>query len=322
MALRHSILVLFILCLAATPTIASTLVPPGNLNAEQPPIPGASARRTNAADTTYQAKYERVYRLLKDDPVLRGKIRQVAADYDIAPIHIIGAIVGEHTYNVDVYDRLQTYYVKAVSYFRSQFTFSHRGETIETFLQRPEFERCREKTGSYQIWGCREAVWDQSFRGRMVEGTRFPDDRFSAVFFQPFFAGQTFGIGQLNPLTALQMTDLVHETSGLERIDHRNPRQVYRAIMDPDISLAYIAATLKKSIEAYSEIAGFDIRDNPGITATLYNLGNPETRAARLAAENRLRRKQGRPLKLPEENYYGWLVNDKLEQLEALLADS
>jgi len=27
-------------------------------------------------------------------------------------------------------------------------------------------------------------------------------------------------------------------------------------------------------------------------------------------------------LKLPEENYYGWLVNEKLEELEALVAES
>ena len=36
--------------------------------------------------------------------------------YGIDPLHIVGAIVGEHTYNVDAYDRLQTYYVKAIAY--------------------------------------------------------------------------------------------------------------------------------------------------------------------------------------------------------------
>src|SRR5690606_34163448 len=129
-------------------------------------------------------------------------------------------------------------------------------------------------------------------------------------------------IGQLNPLTALEMTDMVHEISGLPKIDHRDPQQVYRAIMDPDVTLDYVAATIRTAIEAYNRIAGFDISHNPGITATLYNLGNPETRAARLAAENRLRRKQGLGLQLPEENYYGWLINDKIDELEALAAGS
>jgi hypothetical protein len=72
------------------------------------------------------------------------------------------------------------------------------------------------------------------------------------------------------------------------------------------------------SIDAYRDIAGFDISGNPGITATLYNLGNPRERAAALAAENRRREAAGEPQKLPEENYYGWLVNDRIADLQAL----
>lgn len=297
-------------------------VPEGNRNAEQPAVPGASKKRTRAGDTTYGAKYAKVHQLLKNDSALIAKIRRVAARYGIAPVHMVGAIVGEHTYNVDAYDRLQTYYVKAVSYLKSDFSFSYRGEAVADFVARPQFSACDTKKDSYELWACREMVWDRRFRGRTVDGIAWPDDRFGAVFFQPFYAGQTFGIGQLNPLTALQMTDLVHDVSGFRRIDEGDPQRVYRTIMDPDISLAYMAATLKKAIAAYRRIAGFDIATNPGITATLYNLGNPETRAARLAAENRLRRKKGQPVKWPEENYYGWLVNDKLAELNALFGDS
>ena len=151
-----------------------------------------------------------------------------------------------------------------------------------------------------------------------VGGTSFPDDRFSAIFFQPYYAGQTFGLGQLNPLTALQMSDLVHQVSGLPRLDAGNPNKVYETIMDPDLTLPYVAATLKKSIDAYSTIAGFDISQNPGITATLYNVGNPEARAYALKGENEERAARGEAPRLPEENYYGWLVNEKLPELQAL----
>ncbi len=58
---------------------------------------------------------------------LFAKIKSTAADYGIDPIHIIGAIVGEHTYNVDAYDRLQTYYVKATAYTGNSFRFSYGG---------------------------------------------------------------------------------------------------------------------------------------------------------------------------------------------------
>lgn len=292
---------------------AATLVPPGNRSAEQPPIPGGSASRTQALKTTYEAKYQKVYRLLAKDSKLRAKIKEAAAAYGIDPLHIAGAIVGEHTYNVDAYDRLQTYYVKAIAYLDQSISFRYDGEDVDDFVKRPEFAACNGAKGSYDLWTCREMVWDTTFRGN-----GFPNDRFSAVFFQPFYAGQTFGLGQLNPLTALEMSDIVHQVSGFPRLDASDPRGVYKTIMDPDLTLPYVAATLRKSIDAYKSIAGFDISQNPGITATLYNLGNPEQHARQLAAENKGRKAQGLPPRLPEENYYGWLVNEKLPELQAL----
>lgn len=306
------------LLLFAAPALAVTFDPPGNRNAEQPPIPVGSAHRTTALRTTYEAKYRKVYGLLSRDTELRAKISKVAAEYGISPLHIVGAIVGEHTYNVDAYDRLQTYYVKAVSYLSSRFSFGYDGEPVDTFLARPQFQRCDGLTDSYDLWTCREAVWEHDFRGRTVGGKSFPNNRFSAVFFQPFYAGQTFGLGQLNPLTALEMSDLVHRVSGLPKLDEKDAREVYKTIMDPDLTLPYVAATLRKAIDAYRTIAGFDISQNPGITATLYNLGNPQARAEALKRENIRREKAGEAPKLPEENYYGWLVNDKLAELKAL----
>ena len=185
-------------------------------------------------------------------------------------------------------------------------------------LPTPSFAPCDGLTESYALWTCREAVWDEVFRGRTVDGTDFPDDRFSATFFQPFYAGQTFGLGQLNPLTALQMSDLVNAVSGLPRLDADRPNQVYETIIDPDMTLPYVAATIRKAIDAYRTIAGFDISQNPGITATLYNVGNPEARANALRRENETRRAEGLEDRLPEENYYGWLVNEKLAELRRL----
>ncbi len=323
MATYPRVILSLLLCLATLPAAAGTIVvPPGNRNAEQPPIPGGSKSRTRALKTTFDAKYDKIHALLETDGNLRTKIRETARQYGIDPLHMAGAIVGEHTYNVDAYDRLQTYYVKAVSYFRSSFTFSYDGEDVGDFVERPKFDKCVGATDSYSLWTCRETVWNEEFRGRRVEGRYYPDDRFSAVFFQPFYAGQTFGIGQLNPLTALQMTDLVHEISGLPKLDHSSPQEVYRTIMDPDRTLPYMAATLKKAMDAYASIAGFDISDNPGITATLYNVGNPEERAKALRDENRRRAAEGRQPRLPQENYYGWLVNDRLDELRALFPES
>jgi len=286
-----------------------TIVPEGNRNAVQPKIPGASVRRTRAGRTTFDDKYDKIRDLLATDKALIGKIKSTAAAYGIDPIHMVGAIVGEHTYNVDAYDRLQSYYVKAAAYAGNAFRFAYDGETIAEFLARPQFSTCEGKSGSYALWNCREGVWEKSFRGKKVDGKAYPDNRFSAVFFQPFYAGQTFGLGQVNPLTAMMLSDMVARTSGYSKLDENDAAEVYEAIMDPDKSLAYMAANIRRSIDDYKQIADVDISKNPGITSTLYNTGGSAQRAAALKARGGL----------PEENYYGWLVNDKIAELKSLL---
>ena len=294
---------------------AATSVPPGNRNAEQPPVPGASVRRTRGTNSTFDRKYQKVRELLATDTKLMAKIKSTARAYGIEPIHIIGALVGEHTYNVDAYDGLQSYYVKAASYAGQSFRFAYNGENVDDFVTHPQFDACKGKSDSYSLWTCREDVWDDDFRGKTVGGKSYPDNRFSAVFFQPFYAGQTFGLGQVNPLTALELSDLVSRTSGIPKLNEKDAGGVYKAIMDPDLSLAFVAASIRKSIDDYRSIAGMDISGNPGITATLYNLGNSRKRAAALAAKNR---GSSQPV-WPEENYYGWLINDKLSDLKSLL---
>lgn len=292
---------------------AAVKVPPGNRHAEQPPIPGASVRRTRAGRTTFDDKYEKIRDLLASDETLRAKIRSTAAAYGIDPIHIAGALVGEHTYNVDAYDRLQSYYVKAAAYAGNSFEFAYNGQKVSDFVTRPEFAECGKYSDSYHLWTCREIVWEKTFRGKSVGGEIYPDNRFSAVFFQPFYAGQTFGLGQVNPLTAMKLSDLVAKRSGIARLDEHDAASVYQAIMDPDLSLAFVAAAIRQSIDDYKTIAHMDISGNPGITATLYNLGNTLQRAQALAARN-----GGGAQNWPEENYYGWLINDKLDDLKRL----
>ena len=307
--MRRIALSFMLLASLVSSVFAAQIVPPGNRNSTQPKIPGASVQRTSEGKTTFDLKYEKVRDLLASDKELISKIKAVSAKFDIDPVHMMGAIVGEHTYNVDAYDRLQTYYIKAASYAGESFRFGYDGEKIEDFVARPEFSKCNDESGSYDVWTCRETVWENTFRGKKVAGTSFPNNRFSAVFFQPFYAGQTFGIGQINPLTALELTDTVNKYAGLPKLDEKKAADVYGAIMDPDQSLAYMAASIRISIDLYKSIARVDISKNPGITATLYNIGNPKEHARELAARGGL----------PEENYYGWLVNDKLKELQSLL---
>jgi len=297
---------------------AVLFVPPGNRHAVQPPVPDASAARTRQRATTYEAKYRKIYALLKEDAHVRSLIIKTAQAYGLEPVHIVAALVGEHTYNVDVYDRLQTYYIKGITWAGQGVAFAYKGESISDFVNRPQFAPCRPLSDSYRLWTCREEVWNTAFRNKTVEGRAYPDHRFSAVFFQPFYAGQTFGLGQINPLTALKMSDMVHDISGLPALDASHGSQLYHTIMDPDLALPYIAAIIRQSIDCYRDIADFDISRNPGITATLYNVGGAEQRARALALTNSKRKARGQAALLPQENYYGWFVNSKLDELQQL----
>ncbi len=289
-------------------------VPAGNRSASQPDIPYGAVSRTRATNGSFEAKYQKIRDLLKSDRKLIAKIKKTSQDYGIDPIHMIGALVGEHTYNVDALDRLQTYYVKALAYFETDITFAHESEKVTDFVKRPEFAHCEQSTDSYDLWACRETVWNAKFRGQERGGKTWPNYYFNHVFFQPFYAGQTFGLGQINPLTALRVTDVVSRVSGKRKLKADRASQVYKEIIDPNSTLLYMAAIIRISIDAYRDIAGFDISGNPGITATLYNLGDVRNRARKLKARN-----AGGSIVLPRENYYGWLINSKLTELEDLL---
>ncbi|MER9953067.1 DUF1402 family protein [Mesorhizobium sp. M0047] len=318
---KHAVTALALLALIIAGGLAGeavanglTVVPPGNRFDQQPPIPEASANRTRAFNTTYDAKYDKILTLLRSEKKLVQQIKDAASAYGIDPIHIVGALVGEHTYNVSSFDAAQTYYVKALAYANADFAFRYKGISLQSFLDRPEFSPCAKAEGSSSLWSCRTDVWNKQFLGETVDDVAYENVTFQRAFFQPFFAGQTFGLGQISRLAALEVTDLVHRVSGFEKLSPDRPQAIYRDIMDPKRSVIYTAAILREAINAYAD-EGFDISRNPGITATLYNVGQPQRRAAELRGA--AAKRSGR--KLPEENYYGWFVNTKLDELRALL---
>ncbi len=316
LVLAISLLAVLLTMGAATGAQAQLVkVPPGNRHATQPGIPAGAVSRTRATKGSFQGKYEKIRDMIAGNRQLQGKIKQAAARYGIDPIHIVGALVGEHTYNVDALDFIQTYVVKAASYLKSGLVFAYDGEKVSQFVQRPEFAPCAAFTDSYDLWSCRDQVWENTFRGKNVGGKSWPNDRFGRVFFQPLYAGQTFGLGQLNPLAALSVNDMVVRVSHFRSLSPDRAPEVYKAIMDPDSTLQYMAAVIRTSIDAYARIAGMDISGNPGITATLYNLGDVKKRAEALKRKNAGKAKPS----LPEENYYGWLVNEKLSELAPLV---
>ncbi len=290
-------------------------VQPGNVNASQPSIPPSALRRGG-----FEQKYVKILSQLKSprNQYLIKHIKSVAKKYQIDPIHIVGAIVGEHTYNIDSLDRFQTYAVKALAWMNeSRLTFRCKrcGFTLEEFLALPDVRKCESSRSKYDYWSCVEQIWVSDYRGKNghVQTT------FTENFFTPSYTGQTFGLGQIAPLTALKTNEIVVKIGRQKVLDYRRPGEIYHAIMDDKTSMHYMAASIRMSIEEYRNIARFDISNNPGITATLFNLGQERQRALSLYHTNVKRLSRGQSLQAPQENYYGWFINSKLKEIQSIL---
>lgn len=118
--------------------------------------------------------------------------------------------------------------------------------------------------------------------------------------------GMTFGVGQMSPVRALMVDDLVAR-AGRDSIDflkHSDVSRIYANILDPNRVVYYVAATISYSIAIYKS-GDFDISQNPGLTATLYNNGNEKLLLRRTLRENRL----------PETNDLGKWVNQNIEAI-------
>ncbi len=316
---------LMVMTVAAAPTLARSaiIVVPASYHAKtQPPVAVQSFLLTLMQQGgNWDDKYHHVVEVLASDKRLMTNIKKAARIYGVDPVDIVGAIVGEHTFNMNVFDTLQSYYVKALQYMNNKtLTFQYQGELAKDFFKRPQFARCEAMKANYDKWDCRETVWNREFAGKAVGGKSWPITRLNRVFFAPAHAGQTFGVGQIGPVVALSVTDLVHRKSGFPLLSIDDAPQVFAQIMSPDASMHYIAASIRVSIDKYKEIAGFDISQNAGIVATLYNLGDSATRAYDLKALNDERAKKGLDPQFPQENFYGWFINEKVGELRKLVA--
>ena len=260
-------------------------------------LPQATQERLRATRGQVPLKLKRTIRVLKSDRLI-PKIKRTAAAYGIDPIHILGAIVGEHAFNYDIRDDLQQV---ALQFGRRMRTveFECGGVPLEKVLAQPVFNGCKGSSNSY--WTCVDKTWFSKVKGRTVEGVRMPRRNLTEACFNPFATGQTYGLGQLSPVTALKMMD----GTKLRKISYKDADALYERIIDPDESIHVIAAVIVDAIRAYKSV-GVDISNRPGITATLYNLGDPWTRA---------RRSKGNP----KVNYYGAFVEDHIDVLYDLL---
>lgn len=253
---------------------------------------------------------------LKDELIAAGKA------HDVDPINVLACILGENIFNVTGFDDAGTYAIRA-QMMANKWALQFRSNEIElpVLLKRPEFSDCDAKVragGSHaQYWDCVGAVWAKKFLGKNVDGVKYPANGFKWTFFNPIGTGYSYGLGQLDPIRALMVTDQVNKKSGFRLLSVERPEEIYEDIIEPKTTIHYVAANVRLMIERYASGAGFDISHNPGVIASLYNLGGEGARADELYKKNLVSLKQGTVI-LPMENYYGFYMNEK----EALMREA
>ncbi len=312
-------------------------VPPGNRNPKIswetlntfPTMPRKTYQKfanysTAELKVELDSRFTAALKAIASDPQTLVEIRKAAQLYGIDPALIVGNVIGEHVYNTKLVMLGQDAAMRAVmDSWVSQWAliFEKNGILLRQLLTEAPFGVCESKKRlASDYWDCVNGVYENQYRRKVVDGRDFGDDSLKFTFFDPIQSGLTYGLGQLDPVRALMVTDRVNRISGFPLVSIDNPRGVYEAILNPRTAVHYIAANIVLSLEVYRNIAGFDISRNIGVVATLYNLGR-EKHFATLRYRDTLKSlKANQQREDPVESYYGFFINEKEQQIREFTA--
>lgn len=211
----------------------------------------------------------------------RALIREVADGLGVSPVSLAGVVAAERTLLRDPFD------ASVDALFSAYFATLSEGE-LRSWVSRQEtaYQRALRSFGDPGLRSLKNPyLWSVgpsqvSFR--------------NAVFYEP-------------------------RLSRLQKRSERPLREIVAALLSARGSLEYAAVILLDAQEAYARYADLDVRERPGVLATLYHLGSPARRAIRLGEENRRRQLAGEPAATPRLNFYGAFVDRHAAELEGML---
>ncbi len=237
-------------------------------------------------------------------------IQRAARAFDIDPIHIAGAIAGEHALNVNFLDVTQDYLPRWLT--------QSDGSELYALIRSAPYQKCNSKRNDYNYWYCVTKIWHRQQNAASFLFSRSAVYRkFTDHFFNPNSAGVSFGLGQMNPLRALVVSDLVSQKTNLPPLNFRvngDISSTYEVILNEETVVYYVAATIRTAIDIYKETAHFDISNDPGLTATLYNIGNESYKARNRYQKNIRSAQDDETIEVPQSNSLGrWVLQNQTE---------
>lgn len=253
--------------------------------------------------------------------------KSIARLYNVDAAALLGSIIGERVFNNSKEVKAQDLAAKALPAF-ANFRGASR---LSGLLKDKAFADCLPSLSDYWSWVCINQVWNTSIN-KAKNGTNTAhipkgsllalsaDEEALHAVLKPT-TGKTYGIAQISPARAIMMShDIFQATQGrVPQVFIDNMQGAMDLIFTQNGSLHIVAALLKRSIEVYRRFAGFDISKNIGIQVTLFNLGYEYEKALALEYKNSTARNSGAALTYPTENYMGWFINYKENEIRALL---
>ena len=224
---------------------------------------------------------------------IKNDIKNAGRVFGVNPEIVAGAILSEHALNVDWQDRWQDRAIRN-SWSRTLLTLPSNYKLAQLLQSDSVVNNCSNMSRAFNYWYC-------VIRTRYALSFLLPTNQnyknFTNEYFNPNGIGTTFGLGQLSPLRALMVTDIVADRTNIPEIDFLDGpsrTQLYNDLMNPSKVVYYTAATLAQAAAIYRN-HGFEVVDDLGVMVTLYNIGNE-----RFHADKR-RREGGNP----RPNYMG-----------------
>ena len=262
------------------------------------------AARTDLALKLGRAKINDILNALDKEGLLKEAIR-LGQIFNIDPLHILGPIIGENSFNGFIDRTIQDSYHKM---FQSS-DIQKMSDTMSEITSAPGAQDCLNSTiSNYWKWRC---VLYYSARAT----TNSNADLMRGFYSITGKGLGTFGLGQVQPFLLWSLNDIVAEKTKYERFNLNNMEKPMHIIFNNKEMLAYIAANAVASIQIYQMIAGVDLSRNPGLTTTLYNLGDEYRRAYMLNDQ----RQRMNPQLLPQVNYMGWYINQFESEIKSVL---
>lgn len=213
----------------------------------------------------------------------RVEVREVARAFEVSPVALGGIVAAEKTLLTGRADALGD------EVFRTVFG-SLRKDDLERWARDQEHE----------------------YQRRIERGGGRP------TLLTPYL--WTLGPAQVSFRLAILYEPIVARRLGRPQ---RNVAEVLDAVTSTRGNLEYAAALLADAQRAYAEVAGVDIAREPGLLATLYQLGSPTARARRLVAETTAQSRGGTPgaapVARPRMNTYGAFVDRHADEIATLL---